>query len=251
MTVTSTGGGWLEGSVRRPLRIVLADDAYLVREALKVLLTDSADATVVAECGDGRLVERMIDDHRADVLITDIRMPPRGEDEGIELAARLRATHPALGVVVLSTYADVRYAIRLFDAGSDSRAYLLKDRIGDRSQLLAAAQAVARGGSVIDPRIVEEAMRTRGAGPSPLERLTSREVETLALVAQGRSNAAIADQLVLSKRAIEKHINAIFAKLELGDSDLISRRVSAALLYLADGEASAESLHDSGNRHPG
>jgi DNA-binding NarL/FixJ family response regulator len=214
---------------------VVADDAYLVRLALAHLFQGSDAADVVGECEDGRSVPPILDQQRADVLITDIRMPPSGDDEGIRLAARLRQSHPALGVIVLSTYADVGYALKLFEDGCDSRGYLLKDRIRDRTQVVDAVRAVADGGSVIDPKIVEDLVRTRTTkGQSRLNELTPRELETLALVAEGQSNAAIADSLVLTKRAVEKHVNAIFAKLELGDPDHVSRRVKAALLYLSD-----------------
>lgn len=190
---------------------------------------------VVGESADATEVPRLCDEERADLLITDIRMPPSGDDEGIRLAARLRETRPALGVIVLSTYADVTYALKLFENGSDSRAYLLKDRIRDRAQLLDAIRAVADGHSVIDPQIVEDLVRSQQAQRgSRLDQLTPREIETLALVAEGHSNAAIAERLVLTKRAVEKHVNAIFAKLDLGDPDQVSRRVRAALIYLAD-----------------
>jgi DNA-binding NarL/FixJ family response regulator len=215
--------------------VVLADDAFLVRSALKHLLQGVPTITVVGECQDARSVPHVVDEQRADLLITDIRMPPSGDDEGIQLAARLRETHPALAVIVLSTYADAAYALKLFESGSDSRAYLLKDRIRDRAQLLDAVEAVAEGRSVIDPKIVEDLIRSRAAmTKSRLDELTPRELETLALVAEGYSNAAIAQRLVLTKRAVEKHVNAIFAKLELGDPDHVSRRVRAALLYLSD-----------------
>ncbi|MBV9604282.1 MAG: response regulator transcription factor [Solirubrobacterales bacterium] len=220
---------------RPPIRVVLADDAFLVREAVKHLLSGVETVEVVGECSDATEVPRICDEERADLVITDIRMPPSGEDEGIRLAARLRETHPALGVVVLSTYADVTYALKLFESGSDSRAYLLKDHIRDRAQLLDAVRAVADGHSVIDPQIVENLLRAREThGRSRIDQLTPREHETLALVAEGHSNAMIADRLVLTKRAVEKHVNAIFAKLELGDPDHVSRRVRAALIYLAD-----------------
>jgi DNA-binding NarL/FixJ family response regulator len=223
---------------RPPIRIVLADDAYLVRVALKHLVEGIETMAIVGECDDARAVPGLLDEQRADLLITDIRMPPSGQDEGIRLAASLRSTHPALGVLVLSAYADVSYALKLFESGSDSRGYLLKDRIRDRTQVVEAVRTVADGGSVTDPQIVEDlvsaSMRRRR---SSLEGLTPRELETLALVAEGRSNAAIAESLVLTKRAVEKHVNAIFAKLELGDPDHVSRRVKAVLLYLADRDA--------------
>ena len=225
---------------RPPIRVVIADDAFLVREAIKHLLHGIPVVEVVGESGDATEVPAICDAKRADLLITDIRMPPTGNDEGIRLAARLRESHPALGVIVLSTYADVTYALRLFEGGSDSRAYLLKDRLRDRAQLLDAVKAVADGHSVIDPQIVEELIRSRATqNQSRLDQLTPREVETLALVAEGYSNAAIAERLVLTKRAVEKHVNAIFAKLELGDPEHVSRRVRAALIYLADRPAAS------------
>jgi DNA-binding NarL/FixJ family response regulator len=186
--------------VRPPIRVVIADDAYSVRATLKHLLDGVETMAVVGECDDPREVPRMVDEERADLLIADIRMPPSGDDAGIRLAAKFRGTHPALGVIVLSTYAEVAYALKLFEGGCDSRGYLLKDRIRDRAQLLEAVTVVADGGTVIDPKIVEELVSSRvSPRRSGLERLTSRELETLALVAEGRSNAAIADALVLTK----------------------------------------------------
>lgn len=220
---------------RPPIRIVLADDSYLARVALKHLFERVESIVVVGECEDAREVVPLVDKARADLLITDIRMPPSGEDEGIRLAARLRVSHPALAVLVLSTYAEVTYALKLFEDGSDSRGYLLKDRIRDRRQVIQAVETVANGGSITDPTVVDALVKARiGRRSSPLGELTPRELETLALVAEGRSNADIAELLVLTKRAVEKHVNAIFAKLELGDPDHVSRRVKAALLYLAD-----------------
>lgn len=220
---------------RPPIRVVLADDAFLVREAVKHLLAGVRTVEVVGECGDATEVSSTCDEQRADLVITDIRMPPSGDDEGIRLAARLRETHPALGVIVLSTYADVTYALKLFESGGDSRAYLLKDRIRDRAQLLDAVRAVADGYSVIDRQVVDDLLQARETqGGSRIDQLTGRELETLALVAEGHSNALIADRLILTRRAVEKHVNAIFAKLELGDPDHVSRRVRAALIYLAE-----------------
>jgi DNA-binding NarL/FixJ family response regulator len=214
------------------VRTVLADDAYLVREALKHLLEGTV-SVVVGECGDAREVIRTIDEQRADLLITDIRMPPSGDDEGILLAAELRRSHPAVCVIVLSTYAEVAYALKLFEHGSDGRAYLLKDRIRDRRHLLAAIHAVLSGGSMTDPQIVEDLIRVRTGQASLLDGLTSRELDTLQLVAQGRSNASIAEALTLTKRAVEKHINSIFAKLHIDGPQQVSQRVTATLLYLA------------------
>jgi DNA-binding NarL/FixJ family response regulator len=218
---------------RPPIRVVLADDAYLLREALKHLLQSVPAIVVVGECDDARAVADLVDRERADLLITDIRMPPSGDDQGIQLSVQLRQSHPALGVIVLSTYSEVAYALRLFQDGADGRGYLLKDRIRDRAQLLQAVKTVSDGGFAIDPTIVEDLVHshyeTRG---SRLHELTPRELETLSLVAEGKSNAAIAESLVLTKRAVEKHVNSIFAKLELGDPEHVSRRVTAALVYL-------------------
>ncbi|HET6550438.1 MAG TPA: response regulator transcription factor [Solirubrobacter sp.] len=227
---------------RPPIRVVLADDAYLVREALKHLFRDHPMIEVVGECADARDVVGLVDAQRADLLLTDIRMPPDAEDEGIRLATALRRSHPALGVIVLSTYAEATYALRLFEDGSDGRGYLLKDRLRGRRQIVEAVGTVAEGGSVIDPKIVEDLVASHaGASRSPLHSLSPRELETLALVAEGKSNAAIAETLVLTKRAVEKHVNAIFAKLDLGDPERVSRRVTAALLYLNDG---ASAVHE-------
>jgi DNA-binding NarL/FixJ family response regulator len=234
VTAASERGEPDRGGQRPPIRVVLADDAYLLREALRHLL-DTPTIHVVGECEDARAVPELVDAERADLLITDIRMPPSGEDEGIRLAVALRRSHPALGVIVLSTYAEVTYALRLFEDGADGRGYLLKDRIRHRAQLLQAVKTVADGGFVIDPTIVEDLMNVhRQATGSALHELTPRELETLSLVAEGQSNAAIAASLVLSKRAVEKHVNAIFAKLDLGDAEQVSRRVMAALLFLRD-----------------
>jgi DNA-binding NarL/FixJ family response regulator len=225
---------------RPPIRVALADDAYLLREVLKHLLADDPMIVVVGECDDARAVADLVDRERVDLLITDIRMPPSDDDEGIHLAVRLRRTHPALGVIVLSTYAEVTYALKLFDDGADGRGYLLKDRIRDRAQLVDAVKTVADGGFVIDPTIVEELIHSHyETNGSRLPELTPRELETLSLVAEGKSNAAIAKSLVLTKRAVEKHVNAIFAKLDLGDPEDVSRRVMAALVYLDDRPRSA------------
>jgi DNA-binding NarL/FixJ family response regulator len=217
------------------IRVVLADDSVLVREGLHQLLASQPGIEVVAACEDLPSLLEAIEAERPDVVLTDIRMPPTKHDEGIQVAARLRETHPDVGVVVLSQYAEPSYALALLESGSDGRAYLLKERVHDRAELVSAIEAVADGSSVIDPKIVEVlvAARTRG-GRSPLSRLTPREREVLALVAQGKSNAAIADALVLTKRAVEKHINSIFGKLNLSESESFSRRVKAALLFLAE-----------------
>jgi DNA-binding NarL/FixJ family response regulator len=168
------------------------------------------------------------------VVVTDIRMPPTETDEGIHAAAVLRETRPEVGVVVLSQHDDPSYALALLETGSEGRAYLLKERVHDGGQLAAAVEQVSRGGSVIDSKIVESLVRARSrANSSPLAELTSREREVLAEIAQGKSNSAIADSLVLTKRAVEKHINAIFMKLGLAQADDVSKRVKATLIFLA------------------
>jgi DNA-binding NarL/FixJ family response regulator len=222
--------------VRRvPIKVVLAEDSYLVREALTQLLEDDPDLDLAAVAEDATALSHAIDRERPQVVLTDIFMPPSKGPEGIHVAARLRESHPEVGVVILSQYADPGFAVELFESGSAGRAYLLKERVGNRAELVAAIRAVASGGSVIDSKIVDSliAARVRTAD-SPLAELTAREREVLAEVATGKSNSAIAESLFLTKRAVEKHINAIFMKLNLRDSEDVSRRVKAALIYLTD-----------------
>jgi DNA-binding NarL/FixJ family response regulator len=217
------------------LRVVLADDSYLVREALSHLLEGAPDIDVVAVCADRDGLVDAIEAERPDVVLTDIRMPPGDDAEGVHIAARLRETHPGIGVVLLSQYLEPRYALELLANGSDGRAYLIKDRIHDRDELAAAIHATAAGGSVIDSKVVEMLVEARSrAEESPIAALTHREREILAQIARGKSNPAIAESLGLTKRAVEKHINAIFTKLQLPESENVSRRVTAALLFLAD-----------------
>jgi DNA-binding NarL/FixJ family response regulator len=218
------------------LRVALAEDSFIVREGIAQVLSDpEGDLAVVARCDDALSLLKAVDEHRPHVVVTDIRMPPTNTDEGIRLAARLRDTHPEIGVVVLSNYSDPAYALALLESGSEGRSYLLKERIHDRSQLVSAIHTVAVGGSVMDPKIVEPLMRARARGQrSPLGDLTSRELEVLAQIAQGMSNAAIAEALVLTKRAVEKHINSIFLKLNLSGAEDVSKRVKATLLFLAE-----------------
>ena len=216
------------------LRVIVADDSYLVREALGYLLRTDPRVELVATCEDGRELTQAVETELPDVVVTDIRMPPSGDAEGIAFAKRLRLTHPEIGVVVVSQYADPRYGLALLDGGSDRRAYLLKDRLHDREHLIAAVREVAAGGSVVDAKVVEALIAARTAAQHPqLSDLTRRELEILALMAQGKSNQAIAQDLFLSKRAVEKHINAIFMKLGLAHQEDVSRRVKAALIYLA------------------
>lgn len=221
-------------------RVAIADDAYLVREALGHLLASVPEIELVASCADLDSLRDRIAAESPDVVLTDIRMPPTGTDEGVRLAAELRETGPGIGVVVLSQYSEPAFVVRLFEHGSEGRAYLLKERVADREELVAAIAAVRDGGSAIDPKVVEVMVRSRAqAEASPLRELTPRELEVLALVAEGSSNSAVADSLVLTKRAVEKHINSIFLKLGLThdpDEQSISKRVKAVLMYLADDE---------------
>jgi DNA-binding NarL/FixJ family response regulator len=218
-----------------PIKVVLAEDSYLVREGVRRLLESEPDIDLVGVCEDYDSLLEAIAGAEPDVLLTDIRMPPTGTDEGVRAAEQLRRLRPEAGVVLLSQYADPAYALAFLEGGTEGRAYLLKERVADLDQLLAAIREVARGGSVIDPKVVEAlvAARSRNA-QSPLARLTPREREVLALLAEGRSNAAVADGLVLSERAVEKHINSIFAKLGLPEARDAHRRVKAVLLFLAD-----------------
>jgi DNA-binding NarL/FixJ family response regulator len=219
------------------IRVILGEDSFIVREGLREILASHPKVEVVAACGDlGALLEA-VGELNPDVVMTDIRMPPTNTDEGIQAAARLRQSHPQVGVVVLSQYSHAGYVLALLDSGSDGRAYLLKERVSDLGQLTDAIEAVAAGESVIDPKIIDVlvAARTR-AGNSPLAGLTERERAVLAEIAQGKSNLAIAESLQLSTRAVEKHTHSIFAKLGLVGSAEVSRRVKAALLFLAEGE---------------
>ena len=217
------------------IRVVLAEDSYLVREGIEQVLATAPGVEVVATCADLDSLLAAVESERPDVVVTDIRMPPTATDEGIRAAAVLRDTDPGVGVVVLSQHDDPTYALALLDSGSEGRAYLLKERVHDGGQLSAAVQEVARGGSVIDPKIVEALVHARSsADSSPLAELTAREREVLAEIAQGKSNSAIADSLVLTKRAVEKHINAIFMKLGLAQADDVSKRVKATLIFLSE-----------------
>jgi DNA-binding NarL/FixJ family response regulator len=216
-----------------PIRLVLADDHYLVREGVARLIEGSTEVELVASCDDYDSAVAAVEAHKPDVVITDIRMPPTGTDEGVRLAELLRTSHPGIGVVVLSQYAEPGYALALLEKGSEGRAYLLKERVSDLDELVDAVRAVAEGGSVIDPKVVEALVSARRAEKaSPLGQLTPRELEVLEQMASGRNNAGIAKALVLSERAVEKHINSIFSKLGLSAETSVHRRVKAVLLFL-------------------
>jgi DNA-binding NarL/FixJ family response regulator len=217
------------------VRVGVADDSFLIREALTRLLGDVDEVELVAVCADGEELATAMDAQHPDVVLVDIRMPPTMTDEGIRLATRLRTTHPRVGVIVMSAYADPAFALALLQSGSEGRGYLLKDRLHSRAQLLATIEAVADGGSVIDPKVVEALVH----GRSPLDILTPREHDVLVEMARGASNGAIAKALGLTKRAVEKHINSVFAKLGLPLSDDVSRRVRAVLLFLGQAGGAA------------
>jgi DNA-binding NarL/FixJ family response regulator len=217
-------------------RIVVADDTYLVREGIRSALERDEDEVEVVEfCSDLGSLLHAVEVHRPDVVITGIRMRPTNTDEGIRAANALRESDPEIGVLVVSQSVSSHHALKLFEHGSDGRAYLLMEHIRHRIQLMEAIREVAAGGSVIDPKVVDVLVEARmRAQNSLLARLSAREREVLASVATGASNAAIAQSLFLTKRAVEKNINSLFAKLDLRDDKTTSRRVRAALLALAE-----------------
>lgn len=217
------------------IRLVLAEDHYLVREGVRRLLETEPELEVAAVCGDLPSLLAAVEAERPDVVVTDIRMPPGDTDEGIQAAGRLRETNPEVGVVVLSQYTNPSYALALFERGSARRAYLLKERVEDLEQLLAAIRVVAGGGSVIDPKVVEELVAERARSKqSPLNDLTPREHDVLREMAEGKNNAAIAEALMLSERSVEKVIHSIFLKLGLAWETAVHKRVKAVILYLAE-----------------
>lgn len=214
-------------------KVVIAEDAFIVREGVRMLLEEAGYDLVAAVESYDELIEA-VDTHSPDVVITDIRMPPTRTDEGVRAAREIRESHPNTGVVVLSQYVEPEYATKLFEAGAEGLAYLLKERLGDLEQFEHAIDEVRNGRSVIDPRVVDALIEGRVKSKSPLERLTDREREVLTEIARGKTNSAIADTLYLSERAIEKHINSIFTKLDLLPEKETNRRVRAVLLFLKD-----------------
>lgn len=216
------------------VRVVVAEDAYLVREGIQRVLERDAEVELVGVCENLASALATIEAQVPDVVVTDIRMPPSHQDEGIQLAAQLRATHPRVGVVVLSQFDEPEFAVRLLEGGSAGRAYLLKERLSEPGQLTAAIHRAASGESVIDPRVVERLVIAQARNArSPVAELSPRERDVLERMARGMSNDAIAADLVLSVRVVEKHINAIFSKLGLTEEREVHRRVKAVLIHLA------------------
>jgi DNA-binding NarL/FixJ family response regulator len=220
-------------SMAERLRIVIADDNYLVREGTRRLLEDSGVVDVLATVGTAAELLQAVEALRPDVVLTDIRMPPGHQVEGIEAAHAIRKRHPSIGVVVLSQHSDAAYAVQLLKDGTDGLGYLLKTRVGELDELLRALHEVAAGRSVVDPGVVERLVdfRSRQA-ESPLRLLSPREVDVLREMAEGKSNSSIAADLHLSESSVEKYVNSIFSKLGLTEERLLSRRVAAVLAYL-------------------
>ena len=217
-------------------RVVVAEDSYLIREGLRTLFESEPGIDLVATVGTLPELFEAVEEHQPDAVLTDIRMPPTGYDEGVRAAEELARTRPDMGVVVLSQYVEADFALRVFDGGSNGRAYLLKERVGDLDQLHRAIDAVANGGTVLDPAVVDALIEgRRGKASSVLARLTPRELKVLGLMAAGSSNGAIGSALVLSDRAVEKHISSILQKLDLTPDDGdVHRRVRAVLVYLSE-----------------
>lgn len=225
---------------RPPLRVVVAEDSFLIRELLTQMLDASPQVELVEACSNGKELLAAVARSHPDVVVLDIRMPPSGDSEGIRVAARLRETDPDIGVVVLSQYSEPAYALALLEHGTSRHAYLLKERVRSKQDLIGAIEAVATGGSVIDPSVVDGLIEARArARDTPLSQLTHREREVLAEIATGKSNGAIAEKLVLTKRAVEKHVNSIFSKLNLPETQDVSRRVKATLIFLSEEETDA------------
>jgi len=215
------------------LRVVFADDNYLVREGVSALLAEADDLELVGTAADPYSLLKAVVEHQPDAVLTDIRMPPTHTNEGIEAAKRIRAEHPTTGVVVLSQHVEEDYAFELLADGVTGLGYLLKERVSDLDELVRALHEVARGGSVLDPKVVEGLLSRKASdASSPLLGLTDREREVLQAMSTGRNNATIAKTLFMSDRAVEKHIGSVFQKLGLVDEHEVNRRVMAVLAFL-------------------
>jgi DNA-binding NarL/FixJ family response regulator len=212
------------------MRIVIAEDSVLLREGLTRLLADAGEE-IVAAVGDAEQATAVVDELEPDIVVMDVRMPPSHTDEGIRAALAIRRHHPAMAVLVLSQYVEQHYATELLAGDTAGVGYLLKDRVADVSDFIDAVRRVGAGGTALDPEVVSHLL-ARSRRKTPLERLTPRETEVLQLMAEGRSNGAIASELVVSDGAIEKHVSSIFAKLDLPPADTDHRRVLAVLRYL-------------------
>lgn len=220
-------------TTERPIRVLIAEDDYLVREGTKAVLDAHPEVTVVGSASNPGELEALLEEHEADAAVLDIRMPPTHTTEGIDLARRLRETHPDLGIVVLSQHHDPEYALALLQDGSERLAYLLKERMGQAEELVRALREVTTGGSVLDPKIVDalfEAKRQKRS--SRLSELTPREQDVLTQMATGKQNSSIAEELYISERSVEKHASSIFSKLGLTDAEDLNRRVAAVLFFL-------------------
>ncbi len=215
-------------------RVVIADDALLLRQGVTAVLATLDGVEVVAEADDHLALMAAIAEHEPDLVITDVRMPPTLTDEGIRAARQTRADYPDIGVIVLSQYLDADYVNELFEDGTEGLAYLLKENVADRRQLAKAIEAVCSNSSSVDPAVVDVLVRSRASRPSPLDDLTERERDVLALVAEGLRNKAVAGRLHLSEKSVEKHINSIFSKLHLTDEPESNRRVRSVLVWLAE-----------------
>ena len=223
----------LGGRTDRTLRLVFADDSYLVRAGTAALLEEATGIEVVATVADGASLLEAVDQYAPDAVLTDIRMPPTWTTEGIVAAHEIRRRHPRTGVVVLSQYVGESYAAELLKDGLGGIGYLLKERVAQLDELVSALTAVAAGGSVLDPTVVESLLSRRStAGHDPVESLSPRELGVLRAMAAGKSNTAIGKELYLSERAVEKNINGIFGKFGLSHEPDVNRRVRAVVTYL-------------------
>jgi DNA-binding NarL/FixJ family response regulator len=214
------------------VRVVLADDSVILREGLARLLGE-AGFEVAGQAADGRELLELVETERPDVAIVDIRMPPTYTDEGLQAAREIRARRPEIGILVLSQYVRPSYALELLSEGTEGIGYLLKDRVSDLDELASSVRRVGEGGSVLDPTVVAQLVDRPRAGRDPLEELTDREREVLALMAEGRSNKAIGQRLFITEHTVEKHVKSIFGKLRLPATADDHRRVLAVLTFLS------------------